>query len=75
MIAGVRLYECMEAVDYYTIDENGEGDECGNLVYTGDSHYLVEWYEGDTPTTQERQFPTLIDALAFYKEMKAKERE
>lgn len=80
MITNVRLYECLSAVDYYYLDENGEVEEgaCSNLVYTDDNYYLVEWCEGTgervgVSAMQEKQFLALADALAFYKEMKAKE--
>lgn len=77
MITNVKLYECAGAVDYYALDENGQASGDSNLVYTGNSHYLVEWCDEreGVSAIQERQFPALIDALAFYKEMKERDNE
>lgn len=76
MITDVKLYEVQCAEDYYELNEKGEQDEraCSNLVYTDNNYFLVEWHDENIGVyTLEQKFNGLVEALNFYKIMKAKE--
>lgn len=77
MIIDVKLYEKQYAVDYYELDELGEPNDAlgSNLVYTDDVEYMVEWGEKTDGCTmmKNKRYTSLEEALAFYKDMKARE--
>lgn len=63
-----NLYEVLPARDYYAI-EDGHKSEVGNLVYTDDNFYCVEWWEKDDVGIHSKDFQTLELANEFIQKL------
>lgn len=63
-VLAYKLYEVLSARDYYVI-EDGRTAEVGNLIYTDDNFYCVEWWEKDDVRTHSKDFQTIELANDF----------
>lgn len=63
-VLAYKLYEVLLARDYYVI-EDGHTSEYGDLVYTDDNLYCVEWWVKDDVRTHSKDFETLELANDF----------